>query len=132
MSHPETIRVQRSIKSLDTIPSMVRSSKTFQSSRPNTRTQEPSSSKKGLHSLDMAFTSVDLPQPFGPRIATFSPTLIFNDTSFTAGVLPRRIVTCSNSIRGISTICELLEPSSLLPRLKQCKSEIRLELSKPE
>src|SRR6185503_9245382 len=124
MSRPETMRVQRSIKSEETIPSMVRNSNTFQSSRPNTRTQEADSSKKGLHSLDMAFTSVDLPQPLGPRIAMFSPTFIRRDTSLTAVVEPRMIVTRSNSMSAGLVICELLEPTSLLPRLKHSTLEI--------
>src|SRR5215469_3851870 len=48
----------------------------------------------------MALISVDLPHPFGPRIATCSPRPIFNETSFSATVCPRITVTCSNSIKG--------------------------------
>src|ERR1035438_5013949 len=46
----------------------------------------------------MALMKVDLPQPFGPMMATCSPAPIFSETSFRASVSPRITVTRSNSM----------------------------------
>src|SRR5215212_642675 len=44
---------------------------------------------------------VDLPAPFSPTTAWISPGEIPNDTSFTAVMPPKRLVTCSSRITSI-------------------------------
>src|SRR5262249_25322138 len=59
----------------ETIPICVRSSRTSQRARPNNRTGgAPSPSGTGYTCRLSNFNSVDLPAPFGPRIAACSPS----------------------------------------------------------
>src|SRR5262249_61673682 len=48
----------------------------------------------------MTLIRVDLPHPFGPRIAMCSPTPTVSDTSFKARIAPRMTETFSNSIKA--------------------------------
>src|SRR5262252_5660218 len=52
----------------------------------------------------MVFINVDLPQPFGPRTATCSPTPICKDTRSKTTALPRITETFLNSISAGSSI----------------------------
>src|ERR1700688_4932270 len=85
---------------------------------PNTRAEPPSS----ISNVDNRRTSVDLPDPFWPRMATHSPRAIVKLTSFNAGMRRRRrenrpaslarrrktLVRCSTSTAGTSRRTDVL------------------------
>src|SRR6266511_6389711 len=55
--------------------------------------------------------SVDLPAPFGPRMAVCSPTGIVSETAWSARVVPRTTVaSCSSTIGSAGAAGELMTP----------------------
>src|SRR5262249_5690869 len=83
------------------IPSCARSSKTFQLSSPNTRTGAPPSARgRARSSCVRSRSSTDLPAPFGPRTAVWTPSGMVSDSPWRTALSPFLTVALFSSRTG--------------------------------